>query len=1498
MEEKKHHIIIIMIILLIVAGIVIGTYTADVRARIRAGKRAETVLMDSAKDQAYSLAFSLIGSFQTLETLGVALSDVTADAAETSEMLEQITNAASLHFAGVDFIYPNGQQASADEEFDLNVSDRNYFNQALAGRRSMEKITGRKTGKPCVALAVPCYKGSEVIGVLRGTFYAENLGDLIRSQAYSGSGNTILICSHGDIIVEDLLLSTEGYEGNIFNLLAEAEFAEGYSLDSLESNLREGKSSIIRYSHKGSFRVAALTPLGNNIFHGNSDSESSVSAELPANDWYIYNLITEVSFYDEIDESRRDSVESMLILFVFSTAALMLFWLLESDYRKKQQLEREIARQREEQFRIVTEQSEKFVLRYDINTKTGYQSEISESADSFESLNNVSDFSEEAIRRGFIDPSGEDDFRTFFIRISRGESPVTAEILTVYGQGKRRWLKFVSTTIFDKTTNLPRTAVISYFDNTEQRQRELAYAKWQLELGSIPFERAALYEWNLTKDEQENARGRLVTDYDMLSANTFNARTDYFIANRVIDEDRIIFASLMNREHLMGMYLNGKYEDSAEYRYIEGDGSIRWRKVSVQLVPYPESNEIKAYVTNMDIDEEKREQLAALEASQRDFLTGAFNRETFIKKVTEVFSTQNVSKHALFMLDLDGFKMLNDKLGHDRGDEILISFVAGMRSVLRSNDIIGRIGGDEFMAFLTGIPDRGVIERKASQLCNVLYRRLPEGLNVSASIGIAVYPRDGEDFEALYHSADTALYAAKNRGKNSYCFFEQGMSIESVTAPAAPAPTEEPAPKAETTEIKYAVAVASNSQATYLGLYEMLSEKYEVIRLSSEKAEITSPHRPLAGIILDTDTPLGSIMIHSRGREMLNKGLYIFALTSDKSAKTYLSLSAGGASLIVYRPLNPQIILKAMENACKVTDANRREMQKNLTDMMAADERQYKEVLSATGTLAIIYDVPSASYTSNMLNALADETSLSIFDLSRRMIENKTVGASDMESIVKAVGSVKSGEMKKVSLTLHLTTDNHLRWSKIQIIALRVTQGKADKLLITVNDINEQIELELSLRLRAERDALTGLYNRETFLEKCRALIGEMKAGYYLMECIDIDNFKVLNDRYGLEKGDEVLKFVAGKIMACFEAQQGICARMSADNFAVLYPLKYKDSALSREALFAAKRPDESLPVITFSIGRYVVEDKELTVSSMFDRATLAANSVKGRYDGHVADYDESMRNILLKEQEITDEMKSALAQGQFELWFQPQYDHTSDTLIGSEALIRWRHPQKGLLLPGEYIPIFEKNGFIYEADKFVWESACKLLRGWIDDKLEALPVSVNVSRYDLWREDFYEFITSLIEKYSIPIYLLRLEITESVFAGPSKGIIELVKKLVDYGFTIEIDDFGSGYSSLNTLKDVPADILKLDMRFLEGGEDTPRSGKILESIVAMATKLGMTVIAEGVEHKWQADYLVSIGCRYIQGFYYYSPMPLGRYEELLVNNRPSKQPRGQTEIN
>ncbi|NLW69502.1 MAG: diguanylate cyclase, partial [Eubacteriaceae bacterium] len=381
---------------------------------------------------------------------------------------------------------------------------------------------------------------------------------------------------------------------------------------------------------------------------------------------------------------------------------------------------------------------------------------------------------------------------------------------------------------------------------------------------------------------------------------------------------------------------------------------------------------------------------------------------------------------------------------------------------------------------------------------------------------------------------------------------------------------------------------------------------------------------------------------------------------------------------------------------------------------------------------------------------------------------------------------------------------------------------------------------------------LTGLYNRETFFEKTAEMVRQKEAGYYIMACFDIDNFKVINDQYGTAKGDEVLKAIGEIFKEGFRDAGGICCRVTADNFAVLYPASFKDSEEIAEIRRKAGNFEGLLNNVSYSIGRYLVDDKSLSASAMYDRATLAQATVKGRYDTYFAEYDELMRADLIKEQRIVDEMGRALEEKQFVLYLQPQYNHTTGSMIGAEALVRWLHPESGLVPPGDFIPIFEKNGFIYELDKFVWEQGCRYLRKWIDEGRNPLP------------KDY-----------------LRLEITESAFAKDPEQIISQVKRLIDYGFTIEIDDFGSGYSSLNTLKDVPAQILKLDMRFIEGGENTSRGGNILESVVRMSKWLGMSVIAEGVETLSQADYLKSIGCFYIQGYFYARPMPAEEYERL-----------------
>ncbi len=429
-----------------------------------------------------------------------------------------------------------------------------------------------------------------------------------------------------------------------------------------------------------------------------------------------------------------------------------------------------------------------------------------------------------------------------------------------------------------------------------------------------------------------------------------------------------------------------------------------------------------------------------------------------------------------------------------------------------------------------------------------------------------------------------------------------------------------------------------------------------------------------------------------------------------------------------------------------------------------------------------------------------------------------------------------------------------------------------------------------------QKDGLTGVWNRETFLQKAARKIAEQPEGFFILACLDIDGFKVINDQYGTEKGDQVLCCLARALQEIVEREGGLCGRIAADNFIALFPRTALQKTRFRSRYLQEAVAGDTGLSITLSIGRYLVQDKRLSVSAMFDRASIAQATIKGRYANRIATYNETMRSDVVHRQEIVNDMNNALQTGQFEIWFQPQYNHSTGALIGAEALARWRHPAWGLVPPSDFIPVFEQNGFVYELDQYIWEKACAFLRKRMDDGVSPMPISVNISRHDLLHDGMTDAFLALTQKYGVPASLLRLEITESAFAESGRIIIDAVNRLIDHGFTIEIDDFGSGYSSLNTLKDVPAQIIKLDMRFLKDAppaaenktQTAGRSGSILESIVRMAKWLGMSVIAEGVETIAQADFLSSVGCVYVQGYLY--SRPISETDYALLANAAAKE--------
>ena len=276
------------------------------------------------------------------------------------------------------------------------------------------------------------------------------------------------------------------------------------------------------------------------------------------------------------------------------------------------------------------------------------------------------------------------------------------------------------------------------------------------------------------------------------------------------------------------------------------------------------------------------------------------------------------------------------------------------------------------------------------------------------------------------------------------------------------------------------------------------------------------------------------------------------------------------------------------------------------------------------------------------------------------------------------------------------------------------------------------------------------------------------------------------------------------------------------------------------------------------------------------------ATGIKGRYDQHFAVYDDAMREELLWEQTITNEMTTALSSEQFEVYLQPKYRLQDGVLAGAEALVRWNHPKQGFLSPITFIPLFEKNGFITKLDQFVWDKTCAVLRQWDNKGYPPLSVSVNVSRADIYNADLTNILLKTVQKYGLGVSRLPLEITESAYTENPIQIIEAVESLKKLGFLIEMDDFGSGYSSLNMLNQLSLDILKLDMQFIRSETTKPKSQGILRHIMAIAGTMGLRVVAEGVETKEQLERLCEIGCDYGQGYYFAKPMPCEAFETLM----------------
>ena len=416
-----------------------------------------------------------------------------------------------------------------------------------------------------------------------------------------------------------------------------------------------------------------------------------------------------------------------------------------------------------------------------------------------------------------------------------------------------------------------------------------------------------------------------------------------------------------------------------------------------------------------------------------------------------------------------------------------------------------------------------------------------------------------------------------------------------------------------------------------------------------------------------------------------------------------------------------------------------------------------------------------------------------------------------------------------------------------------------------------------------EKDFITGLYTKEFFFEYAQRLEALKSGQKFDAVVIDMDRFHVVNELYGMGFGNSVLKVVGEALSGFLSECNGMGTRYEKDVFFVLCSHRDSYDGLVDRILSALKDLDSSIR-FNLRIGVYCGVDAGISLLQQFVKARSACNTIMAGRLNSVALYSEEMHKKELLEERLLNEFQKAIDERQFEVWFQPKFNIKGEkpVLSSAEALVRWRHPELGMISPGVFIPLFERNGLIQRIDRYVWTCSAQAVAHWRKSFGITLPVSVNVSRIDLFDNELESFLVNLLKENNLDFGSLLLEITESAYADDSSQMVDVIRALRNAGFRIEMDDFGSGYSSLKSLSEMPVDIIKLDMSFIRRIHENKITFRMVELVIQMAESLGAPVVAEGVENEQQYQLLRQTGCDFVQGYYFSKPLPSREFEDFI----------------
>lgn len=873
--------------------------------------------------------------------------------------------------------------------------------------------------------------------------------------------------------------------------------------------------------------------------------------------------------------------------------------------------------------------------------------------------------------------------------------------------------------------------------------------------------------------------------------------SSYVLTTRYIHED--------DKDAILD-FLKIKETGNLEYRKVDKKGNTSWYLVRGKTIIDENNGSTILIGCIYNIDKQEKNNIKDVSKIYIDSLTKLHNKSTLESKINDYLKNDGQNKeHAMVILDIDNLKAINHNLGRLFGDTVLKDLADSFKKFFYTNGFVGRIGGDEFLLFLNDVGKKENIQSKVNfikKICEETYTGENLVNQLSCSIGIARYPKDGQDFNELLKNADKALYEVKSKGKNGYGFYSKKYNNKAL------------------------------KDLDYYNAYQV------------------KENRKFGYSIFD--------------KEITTFAFDIMASTKDLSSAINMLLQQLGKYFC----------------ASHVTILENTEYEKTPRLTYLWSDKNDKVAYYKQTTLKKYNEDYSSYFNERGFFSVTDSSNLEGNDYPYLSM----ISSMGIKSILQC-GIFEEGVFRGcISID---DCDEYREWTKSEIDSLLTITKIITSYLLKVQTSQHSNERMEKMR---NFDELTGLSTFYKFKRDSEDIISHSKSKQkYAIIVSDISNFRFINDNLGYKVGDQVLCDFA-KLLIENGDQSGLAARISADNFMTLVLFKEEEALIKRvESLnerFRNEQREKNNNLNISIISGVCVINNGIDISTAIDNANIARKSIKSSQRSHCKLYDETMFEKITKEIEIANTMDEALRNNEFSIYLQPKINLSDERLVGAEALVRWIKPNGTIIGPDNFIPQFEKNGFIINLDFFVYEEVCKTLRKWIDSDINVIPISVNVSRVHLNDKKFIKKFKGLVDSYGISPELLELELTETIFLEHTELALNTMREFRNLGYQVSIDDFGAGYSSLNLLKDIQTDVLKIDKEFFGRGEMKKEEKVIVSNIINMAKELNMKVLSEGVETKMQSDFLREISCDMAQGYFYSRPVPVKEFERIMVDKQ------------